>query len=813
MSNPYRLAVLVGAIALPLLLGFLTLRAAPSDAVQNGRTAVPAIHSSATNLYAGDLRGQAMVKIFNHAVFGPDACTAAGDPVSPAPDWNPWWDEREGVYQYRIEIPADYPYDVVRVELFDPDSINQITNTHAITHTDRWINAGHPPTQTLSCDNPARQDGCVIPTCELSGQCAAVTSTLALPVSNPFWFVRVDENRGSETPGVCGRPDTYDPAYNTQTRFELFHYADNNGQPARTPLASYTGQTGDGVRDNGDHQTDLRWVAPGGQSAFDQPVPVPADCGSPTGGDYHPAACPGGTPAGPGRGFEIDLADHLADTILAENGDRIIYLDVTSLSGASENGYMVWAGPPHYVDNLPGDVNARNVALMNNIHEFRSAGVTVYSLDWMPLNSNMPGDPAERYVDLPLTYIGPEYVGQTITVTLFDPDQGSLPPIAFYFDTVSPVDFYLQFGDGVDPDGRCFANGDSYSDECDDQWVTPSYTLSLPTLEDGFLFYGGRLMVRYQAGDQDNIAWRVELPDVEPPDTTAGCLAYPIAAHRDSLISLYPTNAPPPASPLFPPPSEFQFPIPPPPPYWVENQDNYYQNIPGIPLQNAEEGYTFLFRENGLYGTLFLRWDNCSSSACLVNSLTYPGNSHIYVNPDDPDDNELNINDWVPIFTGNVAAAGSALSEHITAGRTLRFILYDEFQGSGSDVQIQIAQFATFRLLGYNLMGSQKWFLVEFVHWDDACGQPVPPSNVTPTPSPTPTGTPTSTPTATATNTPTATPTATPTSTATATATNTPTSTATATPTSTATATSTPTPTATPQMNYPLYLPIILGPP
>lgn len=54
-------------------------------------------------------------------IFGPAICTAYGDPYSP---FNSPWAPGPFSYPYRIRIPADYPHDRVRVELFDPDSIN-----------------------------------------------------------------------------------------------------------------------------------------------------------------------------------------------------------------------------------------------------------------------------------------------------------------------------------------------------------------------------------------------------------------------------------------------------------------------------------------------------------------------------------------------------------------------------------------------------------------------------------------------------------------------------------------------------------------
>src|SRR5687768_5885443 len=85
--------------------------AQPILSIESAPESVPA------DLIVGEVHGRPLVNITTQSVFGPDSCTAAGDPVSPGPGWNPWWDEQLGSYHYRIQIPADYPYDLVRVEL------------------------------------------------------------------------------------------------------------------------------------------------------------------------------------------------------------------------------------------------------------------------------------------------------------------------------------------------------------------------------------------------------------------------------------------------------------------------------------------------------------------------------------------------------------------------------------------------------------------------------------------------------------------------------------------------------------------------
>ena len=153
------------------------------------------------------------------------------------------------------------------------------------------------------------------------------------------------------------------------------------------------------------------------------------------------------------------------------------------MSGASENGFEVWAGPPNYVDDgIPSNVNLRNIRILDDPGSHSSLGVTVFGLGNLPLNSN-----ENNTVDIPLIYVPAEYAGQTITVSLFDPDSGADPPIVFYFDSIgftpddtSPLGYdasrtdwamTFQATDGTpDPDGlgprNCTLGG------CNDLWIT-----------------------------------------------------------------------------------------------------------------------------------------------------------------------------------------------------------------------------------------------------------------------------------------------------------------------------------------------------
>lgn len=534
-----------------------------------GFDSVP-VHASATaayfplaDLYASRRVEDGALSTSNQAIFGPHIHVDNGDPFSNldepegsgdplAVDFRERWhgNVNDRTYHYRIFIPPGYENfsDIVRVEIFDPDSINQPNNngnsfSDTVVHTADVIATGAlPPTEVRSC-NENQRDPCLINTGERGTLSPPLTPKEELDRINLWWFARIDENRGSGTPPgnpqAGGNPNPYSELYNTVTLFELFYYKRQpDGTVIRTPLTSYYGQSGDFVferngfmRDaafssNPNQHTDMHWVSPGAPQAYDfdfdgdgAPDWVPTACGSPTGGDYDPGTCPGGSFPGPGRGFEISISRHLED-ILTESstGNRYIYMDITTLSGASENGFELWAGPPDYVHTVSANVNARNVQIINNPSSHSSRGATVFGIGHLPMNSNVNFE-----VDIPLIYVGPEYAGTSIYVSLYDSDSGADPPITFFFDSIAESDWSLTFSDpGVpDPDGvvgRCILGS------CGTQWIDPAYRIDVPTLTDDCTdpsdpaqrnictpFYGGRLIASYIGGGDDTYHWNINL--------------------------------------------------------------------------------------------------------------------------------------------------------------------------------------------------------------------------------------------------------------------------------------------------------------
>ena len=463
------------------------------------------------------------------AVYGPQICTAFGDAFSP---WLSIYEPNSYTYTYRIKIPSDYAHDTVRVELFDPDSINNSANEATISRTAIVQDAAAVDPALGSnivkfcgvhdSSSPQQVQSCSLSTDELN----YLGTPLTLQQINPYWFMRVDLNRGHGTTGngdgTCGFSGIYETRFNTRTSYALYYYKTAvSGDPTRSTLASYTGQAGDdrdlttGATAAGDHNTDLNWVSPGATnqgSDFDSLY-----------GTNHVPVDPGST----AESFEIHLTDDTLNMVVdAETGVRYLYVDITALSGASENAFAIWAGPTAYAATTPANINQRNILVTNNPSAHASGGIIVTAVH-RAVFSSIFDDPIER----PLIHLSPDMQGGVVTLSIFDSDVGSEPPITFYIDTIPEEDWSLTFGTPgeADPDGiasgiRCLPGS------CSDQWIDPAYQIKIPeslevcpsfaTFTGGCTpFSGGTLMIRYDIGSFDASTWEItQIPaDNDPP--------------------------------------------------------------------------------------------------------------------------------------------------------------------------------------------------------------------------------------------------------------------------------------------------------
>ena len=402
-------------------------------------------------------------------IFGPQACTFAGDPVSPrlstSGQPNEGYHLANGVYRYAFRIPANYASDRVRVELFDTDSVNFNQGAiYTVTHSLTYALTG--PSETLmSCSPGGDGEACVLYTEENRDSV----------FHNPYWFVRVDETWD----GSCTQIKNI-PSGNTVTRFELYYL---NDQGQRVPLGTYV------ETNNNLFNTDMRWVSPGALGPAGTAPPVPADFGS----------------------FEVEIGD--IPPALANA--RYIYLDVRAESGNSKNVFDVRGG-------LPGDVlgedwlvfnriNERNLTLANGDPAFDpSGGVETFALGRMPIQTYYDN----AYLKLPLVPVSTTLVDGVIYATVFDYDHESRPEIEFTIDTLSPVDFRVLAKITDDPGslpaygiaGLC--NG---SLDCDNAWIWPQFRLGVPT----FMYESGTLFAEYIARRNAH-TWSVSITSGRP---------------------------------------------------------------------------------------------------------------------------------------------------------------------------------------------------------------------------------------------------------------------------------------------------------
>jgi hypothetical protein len=159
--------------------------------------------------------------------------------------------------------------------------------------------------------------------------------------------------------------------------------------------------------------------------------------------------------------------------IVGEDGAISLYLDVVPLGGASENGWLVWAGPrprdypgdePHYV---PSEVNARNMFLYNLLEANPDEYANWHGSEGIAVGSQAPPTYDTQgfgTTHIPLLYVPPQMGGQEVTVEIFDaendpgPGNDTRAPLYFHFDTVPVADWSACFDDktGIgsgNPDG------------------------------------------------------------------------------------------------------------------------------------------------------------------------------------------------------------------------------------------------------------------------------------------------------------------------------------------------------------------------
>jgi hypothetical protein len=401
----------------------------------------------------------------NHS--GEDNYIAANDTTCHTE--NPYHGDLPNGYPFRISVPS-HVTGKVRVEILDPDTYNAypsstifISETLPVTSTQTYsIGASsykskddnHNGINDHYEDQMRRTDAFAIDRWD--------TSILKTPHSdsNQFWFVRMDENREyNATPG------SYKSSCDTTTDYRLYY----NSEGGKVYIATYTGQP-----DNS-HNTDMKWVCPGGSAPQDPHSGVIGH---------------GGFPAS----FEVDM-DALPGIIVGDDGSRNLFMEIEATGGYSENGFDLWAGPAT-AQNLaaPANVNDRNVWIdrqrtqgVYNPHD--PSGVVTLARGVIPFNVNQ----STTYTAV-LTYVPPTAAGIDICVYHWDTDVGGN---SIYY----TLEGYSGEFEGV------LSGGNTWGPPWHDSDDLP-LGCDLVSVPDSFV--GGFLYARYKMGGQDTSVWRLE---------------------------------------------------------------------------------------------------------------------------------------------------------------------------------------------------------------------------------------------------------------------------------------------------------------
>jgi ureidoglycolate hydrolase len=127
-------------------------------------------------------------------------------------------------------------------------------------------------------------------------------------------------------------------------------------------------------------------------------------------------------------------------------------------------------------------------------------------------------------------------------------------------------------------------------------------------------------------------------------------------------------------------------------------------------VQGAQPGSTlpdvFNGSQSGNFG--WLTWTGVNSTPSLIDSLTPPGNSSAYTNPNNTGDHTVSIGDWVQGLPG--VSNSSGVSNELDTLKTIDIVVpvWDTATGSGTNSLYHIVGFARIRILDYQLPSENR---------------------------------------------------------------------------------------------------------
>ncbi|HLF26956.1 MAG TPA: PKD domain-containing protein [Anaerolineae bacterium] len=104
----------------------------------------------------------------------------------------------------------------------------------------------------------------------------------------------------------------------------------------------------------------------------------------------------------------------------------------------------------------------------------------------------------------------------------------------------------------------------------------------------------------------------------------------------------------------------------------------------------------------------WLAWTGANGEPVLVNSLTPPGDSDTYVNPNNSNDHTLSVGDWVQGRPGVANSRGVRDALDALKALTITIPVWDTATGQGSTTRYHVVGFARIQITDYQLPGQDR---------------------------------------------------------------------------------------------------------
>ncbi|MBQ0755250.1 MAG: hypothetical protein KBT86_13485, partial [Gammaproteobacteria bacterium] len=119
-------------------------------------------------------------------------------------------------------------------------------------------------------------------------------------------------------------------------------------------------------------------------------------------------------------------------------------------------------------------------------------------------------------------------------------------------------------------------------------------------------------------------------------------------------------------------------------------QDEHFQNVP---LGTGEGNYSWL------------AWRGDNDAPTIAAALLPPGNSHLYINPSDSSDTQLDVGDWVEGAPGVKNSKAIRSNLQALVGRDIIVPVWGDQSGTGSNRNYSVTSFATIEITDFKLNG------------------------------------------------------------------------------------------------------------